>query len=230
MPSPRSTRQSRWRPTPTYDSVWSFAAMKPSGAVPRLQNLNWTRIGVGALFYLVSLVPGGLVLTEACRAIGHPIPRHDAIAAQVVGHLGKYVPGKAMVVVMRAGRLATSNVPMVSGSIAVVMETLLMMAVGAAISGVLVLWLPVPGWIAFAAIVGALVALFPTIPPIFARLLRRLRPQSAEKTLDSPWRYFLHAWFWQTIAWALIGVSFSCLVTSLPGGTGDHQPCDGWPG
>ncbi|MEL6105945.1 MAG: lysylphosphatidylglycerol synthase domain-containing protein [Planctomycetota bacterium] len=192
-------------------------------SVPRLQNLNWPRIGIASLLYLLSLVPGGVVLCEASRAIGHRVDLRQAISAQVVGHLGKYVPGKAMVVVMRAARLRSANVPIVSGSIAVVMETLLMMAVGAAIAGVLVLWLPVPRWIAGCSIIGASVALLPTFPPLLSRVLRRLRPQDSPTDLRSSWRFFVQAWFWQAVAWALIGASFTCLVTSLPGGTNDSS-------
>ncbi|MEO1527288.1 MAG: lysylphosphatidylglycerol synthase domain-containing protein [Planctomycetota bacterium] len=187
-------------------------------SIPSLGNLNWSRIGLGSLLYLISLVPGGLVLQEATRAIGYQTTRHLAISAQILGHLGKYVPGKAMVVVMRAGRLSSAGVPMVGGSIAVVMETLFMMAVGAALAGLLVLWLPVPRWVAAAAIGGAACALLPTLPPIFARVLRKVRPQARESGVDVSWRFFGQAWLWQTVNWLLIGASFSCLVTSLPGG------------
>ena len=69
--------------------------------VPDVLNLAWGKIGLAAVFYGLGLIPGGLVLYEGTRVLGYRVPIQDVLSAQVVGHLGKYVPGKAMVVVIR---------------------------------------------------------------------------------------------------------------------------------
>jgi uncharacterized membrane protein YbhN (UPF0104 family) len=55
-------------------------------------------------------------------------------AAYFAGHLGKYSPGKGLVVVIRAGLLRDSGVHFVVGAISCAHETLLMMATGALIA------------------------------------------------------------------------------------------------
>ncbi|MCS7469404.1 hypothetical protein NZK35_22355 [Stieleria sp. ICT_E10.1] len=145
--------------------------------VPNVLNLAWGKIGLAAVFYGLGLIPGGLVLYEGTRVLGYRVRLQDALSAQVVGHLGKYVPGKAMVVVIRAGRLAGGGVPIVAGSIAVFLETLTMMAVGAALAGVLIFLLPVPRWIAWCALCGGVLATLPTLPPVLKRLVNKVSPE-----------------------------------------------------
>ncbi|WP_419581166.1 hypothetical protein [Stieleria magnilauensis] len=145
--------------------------------VPHVVNLAWGKIGLAAVFYGLGLIPGGLVLYEGTRVLGYRVGLQDALSAQVVGHLGKYVPGKAMVVVIRAGRLAGVGVPVVAGSIAVFLETLTMMAVGAALAGGLIFLLPVPRWIAWCALCGGVLATLPTLPPVLKRLVKKVSPK-----------------------------------------------------
>ena len=197
-------------------------------AIPSLTNLDWGRISLAGLLYAIGLIPGGIVLFEATEATGHRVSRRDALAAQLVGHLGKYVPGKAMVVVMRAARLSRHGVPPLAGSIAVVMETLSMMAVGAAFAGVLVCFLPVPRWIAVVAILGGVVSSLPTIPTIFRMVLRRIRPAVIGEELDSSWRFFIRSWLWHLMGWTFIGSSFALLVTSFPGAGTEHTASTMW--
>jgi uncharacterized membrane protein YbhN (UPF0104 family) len=157
--------------------------------VPSFENLRWSKIGLAGLLYAMSLIPGGIVLYEATRAVGYRVPVGEAVSAQIVGHLGKYVPGKAMVVVIRAGRLASAGVPVLAGSISVFLETFLMMAVGAAIAGCLIFQLPVPRWIAWTALIFGIVATLPTLPPIMTWVVQRvsrhkgIATESAEEPL-----------------------------------------------
>lgn len=213
---------------------------KVRAQVPSFSQLSWPHVAVAALLYWCGLIPGGLVLHEATRVLGYRVKLRDAVAAQIVGHLGKYVPGKAMVVVIRAGRLKGLGVPMINGSVAVFLETLLMMAVGAAIAGCLVFFLPVNQWIAWAALVGGIAATLPTLPPLLKWGVGKAGlapapgvqdragsggqdPAVATKSnailsaVSHDWRFFIMAWVWQLVAWALIGASFACLVESMPG-------------
>jgi uncharacterized membrane protein YbhN (UPF0104 family) len=201
--------------------------------VPDLANLRWSKITGAALLYAIGLIPGGLVLREAAGVLGYRVRRRDAVSAQILGHLGKYVPGKAMVVVIRAGRLSKSGVPVLAGSIAVFIETLLMMSVGAAVAGGLVFLLPVPRWIAWSALVGGVAATLLATPPVVNRGIRRFgnrgdsraeAPAAVQATpgphdpIGCNWRFSADACGWQLAAWGCIGASFACLVESLPGG------------
>ena len=181
--------------------------------IPSLFNLRWTLIVAAGLVYSAGLAPGALVFQSALRCLGYRLNFDDVFAAQIEGHLGKYVPGKAMVVVIRAGRLHRTGLPLAIGSVGVFMETISMMAVGAAIGGCLVFFLPVPSWIAFAGFGAGVVAMVPTVPFILKHVVKRIGKVDA----DPSWDFFFTAWCWQLTAWVLIGSAFTLLVMSLPG-------------
>jgi hypothetical protein len=58
----------------------------------------------------------------------------DAVRAYYVGHLGKYVPGKALVPIIRGQMVAASGVRFRSAVLGVVYDSLVMMGVGAEIA------------------------------------------------------------------------------------------------
>ncbi len=211
--------------------------------VPSLSKLSPTWLALAAVLYALGLLPGGMVLHESARVLGYRVSVPESLAAQIVGHLGKYVPGKAMVVVIRAGRLHGSGVPAVAASAAVFLETILMMAVGAAMAGALIFFLPVPRWIAWAALLGGMAATVPTFPPLLRRVVARIgaRPTVAGDSEDGEvggndapaaatfgggrwsrighdWRFFGLGWWWQLCSWGLIGGSFACVAAGVPGG------------
>ena len=198
---------------------------------PSLEKIRWGWLLAASLLYGGSLIPGGLVLHEASRLMGYRLPLGPTMGAQVLGHLGKYVPGKAVVVVIRTGKLHDLGVPLLRGSVAVFLETIFMMAVGAALAGGLIFALPVSRWIAWAALLGGLSVTLPTIPR-FLRLLvdRVVRKQRSKQTagtengkdshlppIEPSWRFFIAAWCWQLLAWLMIGACFAMVVRSLPG-------------
>jgi len=209
--------------------------------VPELSQLDLSQLLFAAGLYALGLIPGGMVLRESTRVLGYRVPVSVAVSSQTIGHLGKYVPGKAMVVVIRAGRLNGWGVPAVAASVAVFLETILMMAVGAALAGGLIFLLPVPRWIAWTALLGGLAAALPTVPPLLRRIVSRVgaKPMAIdgpERRVNDPddgaagsespksgaefghdWRFFLCGWGWQLCAWVLIGAAFACVTASVPG-------------
>ncbi len=189
-------------------------------SIPTMANLNWTRIALASLLYAVALVPPGFVLAAAIRSLGERASLPTAIASQVLGHVGKYVPGKAMVIVLRVGGLSIDGVSVVTSTISVFMETLLMMAVGAAFAGIVVFWLPVQAWMMATAAVVAMLASIPTLPPILTRVAAKVAHRNpagkkSQYTISSA-RFFIVGWAWSLLAWILIGVSFTLLVLAIP--------------
>src|SRR5207249_3752310 len=60
-------------------------------------------LGVGAGLYLAGLGLCGIYFGRVLRAGASPVGYAPAQRAYLISHLGKYVPGKALVVVMRVG-------------------------------------------------------------------------------------------------------------------------------
>ncbi|MDR3620704.1 MAG: lysylphosphatidylglycerol synthase domain-containing protein [Paludisphaera borealis] len=91
-------------------------------------------LAVSGLLYLVGLTLCALFYDDVLKASPTPIPRLAAVRAYLISHLGKYVPGKAMVVVMRAGMSAQHGARGATAAIATFYETLVMMASGGLIA------------------------------------------------------------------------------------------------
>ncbi|MDP7206105.1 MAG: hypothetical protein QGH11_11065, partial [Pirellulaceae bacterium] len=65
--------------------------------------LDWVNLGFAGGVYLGGLVPCWWYWRYTLRSMGQSPALLGSLAAYFIGHLGKYVPGKAMVVVLRAG-------------------------------------------------------------------------------------------------------------------------------
>ena len=87
-----------------------------------------------AVLYFISWIPAACLWWLLLKQAGVTLPFYPTLRAHFCGHLGKYVPGKALSLVIRAAMLREYRV---SGSIAGLMataETLLTMAVGLLVS------------------------------------------------------------------------------------------------
>jgi uncharacterized membrane protein YbhN (UPF0104 family) len=94
----------------------------------------WGWLVAGGLLYLAGLVACGCFFQAILRASPTPVALLPAMRAYLVSHLGKYVPGKAMVVVVRAGMVVPHGARGSTAAIATVYETVVMMASGGLIA------------------------------------------------------------------------------------------------
>src|SRR5947209_3237254 len=140
------------------------------------------------LLYLAGLSAYGVFYNLILQASATPIRLVPALRAYLVSHLGKYVPGKAMVVVMRAGMAVPFGARAATAAIATFYETLMMMSAGGfvAAAGFAVagdsghVSFAMPGWgpvelplYRLAALSGlglGLAFLVVVAPPVFTRL------------------------------------------------------------
>ena len=90
-------------------------------------------IALAVALYLAGLVACGVFFTRVLRASPTPIGYVPAVRAYLISHLGKYVPGKAMVVVMRVGLVAPYGARPATAAFATLYETLVMMAAAVAV-------------------------------------------------------------------------------------------------
>ncbi len=151
---------------------------------PWQADFRW--LAVSTLLYVVSLLPAAWFFWLTLRKLHQPVDWQTALRAYCVGHLGKYVPGKAMVVVLRAGLVRGPGVSTPLAAAAVFYETLTMMAVGAfwAAAVLAVHWrqgtlelgdrLPA-GPVLVGTVAMLVVSLLPTVPPLFVRLLALMK-------------------------------------------------------
>lgn len=181
-----------------------------------LADVRWHWLGLSSLVYAISLLPASLVLQRALAALGQQLNWRYCVAAQLVGHLGKYVPGKAMVIVVRTAVLSRSGtaVPLKTSALAVILETLNLIAAGALLGCLLVLCLPVAGWLQAVSgllAVGGAVVTHPAVLRLgLTGKLRDNRSRLNWTTAD-----WLVSWGWGLLTWVLAGLAMTLVVLAL---------------
>ncbi len=178
-------------------------------------------LAVSAAIYLLGILPPALFWHRVLRVLGQDAHWFDAIRAYYIGHLGKYVPGKAMVVVLRAGLIRGRNVDTSIAAVSVFVETLTMMAAGSFLAAtILVFWFREQGWIIVASLIVMVLAGLPTIPPLFRRLARlagvgRSNPAIAAKLHQLHAGTLLQGWLAMMLSWGMLGFSYWAVLRAM---------------
>ncbi len=199
--------------------VLGFAGYALLGARTQLTHSTWRWrpslgwLALSGLLYLLGMLFAGLYWHRILRDLGQEPYLGETLRAYFIGHLGKYVPGKAMVIILRAGLLSGPRVDPAVAAAAVFVETMTMMAVGTCWGAAIVAW-RFPGQVLlfWGAVGMTLISVVPTFPPVFrlaVRLvgLRKWSPMAVEKILRLGYRTLLWGWILNVPAWLLIGLS-----------------------
>ena len=183
---------------------------------------------VAAVLYLLGLLPAGLFWHRVLLVLGQNARLGETLRAYYIGHLGKYVPGKAMVVVIRAGLIRSHRVNTGVAAVSVFFETLTMMAVGAFISAaILAACFRGQSQLFWVAIGLMIAAGMPTLPPIFRRLtllagVGKSDPSTAEKLDKLGYQTLALGWICMTLVWGLLGLSLWAVLKAM--GVPDADP------
>jgi uncharacterized membrane protein YbhN (UPF0104 family) len=196
--------------------------------------LSWAWLATSGALYGMGLLPAAWYWRRAMIALGGRPDWLQTLTAYFAGHLAKYVPGKVLVVALRAGLLPRTLVPLRAAVISVFLETFTTMAVGAAIVvalSPLVLALE-GGRIALALAIVALLGV-PTLPPVARWLIvqvEQLRTQSAalaQQTDSSVPKIdvalMLSGWLAGAVLWTLFGLSLGAMIRAI-----DATPISAW--
>ena len=188
-----------------------------------LANLSPWWLFLSGVFYLVGMLPAGLFWHRLLLAMGQHPTRWDTLGAYYVGHLGKYVPGKVMVVVLRSGLIRSDRVDTASAAVTVFMETLTQMTVGAGIAGMIIaVRYSHHRLLLLLALLLMIAAGLPTVPAVYRRLVRwfkiaRVSPEIDRQLEGIGYRVVLTGWIGNVIGWILLGFSLWALIRGLPG-------------
>jgi uncharacterized membrane protein YbhN (UPF0104 family) len=172
--------------------------------------------------YAAGMVPMWWFWLRILRALGQRPSIARSGRAFFIGQLGKYVPGKAMVVVLRTAFVRGPKVDTTLAALSVFIETLTMMAVGAFVAGAIIAvrfsdqrGLHVLAWLLMIA-TGV-----PTLPPIFRRIVGWLKVSKAESDVGRAlegltFRLMLTGWAACTVGWFLFGLSYWATLRAVP--------------
>jgi hypothetical protein len=192
---------------------WSAASLNP----------GW--LAVSAVAYLAGLFPQALFWHRLLGLFGQPASLGRTLRAWYVGSLGKYVPGKATVIVLRTALLRRDGVGIAVSTATIFYETLTTMAVGAFVSGGILLVMMHDRWQWTVLSAGLmLVAGAPTLPWIFKRLARmagieRAAPAAVDRLDHLGVRAIVSTWAQIGLGWLLVGLSVWAALCAIDGET-----------
>lgn len=176
---------------------------------------------VSGLFYLAGLAACLAFWRISMQDAGAHPTWISTMAAYFAGHLGKYVPGKGLVVVIRAGLVKGPGVTPVLAAFTCAVETLLMMATGAAVASLILLFVEVPyGFQLMLLSIGVAVALGALIlPPVSFRLLRMVTKPFGDSTAGSvrgvSWATLGRGTALMVVSWLLMGLSLAATLAAM---------------
>ncbi|OJW22694.1 MAG: hypothetical protein BGO49_01585 [Planctomycetales bacterium 71-10] len=241
-----------WR-KPTVRALKAVVAVLVFAFVARHVHRTWGELGrseaaltfrpgwfaLSGAAYLAGLALCGAFYRDVLGRSPTPISRFAAQRAYLVSHLGKYVPGKAVVVVMRAALSKPYGARASTSAVATFYETLVMMASGALIAAVLFasggespvipLERPVLGLVEIrssilfamlsAGMGGALLTL--VWPPVFRRaartLLRKIPGVDAGSMPDLDGSLLARGLALTGVSWLFLGLSQVAAAKGLAG-------------
>lgn len=167
--------------------------------------------------YLAGLACWGTFWLRLLHRIGLRPPVGNAFRAYYVSHLGKYVPGKAWAILMRATMLPAVR-PGVA-ALTAAYETLTTMAAGALVAAAVIPWL-LSGQESLGAQAIGLLALagLPILPGVFNRVIGRVTRPFVDPADPLPyvrWTALPEGLVITGCGWGLLGLSTLALVRAL---------------
>lgn len=190
---------------------------------------------VAGVVYLAGMIPSWLFWHRTLLAMGQRPRWQESLRAFYIGHLGKYVPGKALVVILRTGLIRSNRVDTSVAATSVFVETLTMMAVGAFVAAAtLGMMFREQVWLLLLAVVLMLCAGGPTLPPIFRRLVRLVGVKKVSPDIDSALagldiRLMSYGWITVALGWCLLGLSLWATLHAIPTTTTNPVSVADWP-
>jgi len=181
------------------------------GEYPWVFRAEW--IAVAAAFYVLALLPASLFWYAALRALGQHPGFWEALRAYYLGHLGKYVPGKAMVVILRAGLIRSERVDTGVAAASVFLESLTWVSVGAVLAAGYLATSVARDEPVFWMSLGVMVATgVPTLPHVFPRLAKlagvgKGDPAIVEKLDGLGFRTTILGWVLMALGWVFMGLA-----------------------
>jgi len=184
--------------------------------------MDWRWLLAGVLAYAIGMMPAAAAWLQTLRAFGQTVPFWFGLHTYFLGHLGKYVPGKAMVIVMRVGRLAPLGIEIKPTVVSIFVETLTSVAVGAIVGSIFVFFAPEfpPTWIVVGALICIPCSVLLLLPHTFRALLAILAkskigrmPRSVGEAFT--WKMMIRTCAWMTAGWLIHGTAGWLILSGI---------------
>jgi uncharacterized membrane protein YbhN (UPF0104 family) len=222
----------------------AVALWRDSPRIPLHVNGWW--LIPAAVLYLLGWLPSVWFWRALLKRMNHRPGWYATLRAYYVGHLGKYIPGKALVLVIRGALLKDAGVNPVLGGLTAAYETLVSMTAGAAIAVALApavipegLWERLPAWMQFlrqqpllvpVVVFTAALASTPFSAWLFTRVGARALPQPAD-AVPIPRitaRLVAQGFLITSLTWVLHALSLGCTLQAISDAPPDLAEFSAW--
>ena len=184
-------------------------------------HIEWPWLIASGALYLLGTFPNALFWSQVIAATDHPVGMFAPIRSFYVSAIGKYVPGKAMVLILRAATMRETRVPATIVTVGVFYETLNNMAVGSLVALLILLAQGSQDTTLVLAALGMLLVTgLPIVPPIFKLALRysglkKFNPSAVEKLNLISMRVLVVGWAMLAVGWWVQGLSLWAVLHAL---------------
>lgn len=176
---------------------------------------------LSGVLYLVGILPPAIFWHRVLLHAGQQVSLGAALRAYYISQLGKYVPGKWMVILLRRVLLHKGSTETTVVAASVFFETFTFLAVGSAVSAVvLIIWHPHQLLLIAAALGATLLLGIPTVPACFQWIMGVLRigklnPTAAARFAHIGWRTMALGWMTIAVGWLLQGASLWAVLRAM---------------
>ena len=191
---------------------------------------NYLLLTLAGICYAVAFIPAAVFWRYAMQTLGQKPGLYEAFRAYYIGHLGKYVPGKAMVLVIRTGLVQSERTKITAAGASVFVETMTMMAVGAFVAALIAVigfrqteHGNLPWLLALGVMVGTVLPILPSVFHFAAKKLKKFNVALeglSFKTLAIGWLLNVPVWMMLGVSLWLtmlgLGVKSESFLTELP--------------
>lgn len=221
-------------------AVIGWAAWELWKSREKISLLDWKPdyvwLTLSGVFYITAYIPAAFFWRYVMTALGQTPGWYESFRAYYIGHLGKYIPGKVMVVILRSGLLNRRRTQASVAAAAVFLETLTMMAAGAFVAAfILLVWfrdIRHGNYLTALAVGMMLCSAVPVFPPLFRRLAKKLGvgrndPEIDKKLSGLTLKTLLTGWILMIPVWIFLGLGLWATVRGIgiePGALNDVLP------
>ncbi|MDR0521112.1 MAG: flippase-like domain-containing protein [Planctomycetaceae bacterium] len=181
-----------------------------------VQKISWQPdyglLAFAGLCYAAAYIPAAFFWRLSMQSLGQTPGLYETLRAYYIGHLGKYVIGKAFVLIIRSGLLDHSRTTLSASAASVFLETMTMMAVGAFAAAVMVLYCGISvqeyssGFIALAAAGVAAATMLPILPPVLRFAAKFVAKKYQDEIGRLRFRTLAVGWLLNIPVWIMLGV------------------------
>ncbi len=200
----------------------------------RLRDIQWLWIPLAMTAYAAAMLPMAAFWHRVLRRMGQRPRWWESLSAYCVGQLGKYVPGKAMVVILRSTLVRSERVDGVAAVISIFVETLTMMALGALTAAAILVFVAPNGWLLLLSVGLMLASGLPVLPPVMRRVLwilrlRKLGVPVHDLLRGLTMRGLAPGWLGVLGSWWLMGLSLWAVIQAMPQSPSAAASLFDWP-